>query len=351
MRINRKHLTTTTQQTHNKFRFVAIKLLRFNSMLCFCWICNQLIYCGLIQFATKQQKFHSMTLDNIKHIDIREYLKSIGINPQRSNSRYGMYYSPFREDHDASLKVDYNQNLWIDYGTGEGGSIIDLVFRLENCSIGEAIKKLEDKSFSFHGDGSAPSQRESAITIEKVQPIENLALIAYLKERSINIDIAKRHCHEVHYSVAGKPYFAIGFKNDSGGYELRNKYFKGCISKDITHVQNGKITCQLFEGFMDYLSFLTIKNQQQSTADVIVLNSLTNLPRVEKALAGYESVALFLDNDEAGKRAVQNLRSVCKGVIDQSAHYISYKDLNDYLCSRSAPKQAAIRKPGRGMKM
>lgn len=151
-----------------------------------------------------------MTLDNIKHISIGEYLKSIGINPQRSNSRYGMYNSPFREDHDASLKVDYNQNLWIDYGTGEGGSIIDLVSRLENCSIGEAIKKLEDKLFSFHGNTPILPQRESAITVEKVQPIENPALIAYMKERSINVDIAKKHCHEVHYSVVGKPYFAIG---------------------------------------------------------------------------------------------------------------------------------------------
>lgn len=143
----------------------------------------------------------------------------------------------------------------------------------------------------------------------------------------------------------------MAFKNDSGGYELRNKYFKGCISKDITHVQNGKSTCQLFEGFMDYLSFLTIKKQQQSAADVIVLNSLTNLPRVEKAITEYESVALFLDNDEAGKRAVQNLRSVCKEIVDQSVHYTSCKDLNDYLCSRSTPKQAVIKKPSRGMKM
>lgn len=292
-----------------------------------------------------------MSLDSIKHIDIGEYLKSIGISPQRSNGCYSLYHSPFREDHNASLKVDYSRNVWIDYGTGEGGSIIDLVAKLENCSIGEAIKRLENQSFSFHRNDPVQPQRESAITIEKVQPIENPALRAYLKERSIHIDIAREQCSEVHYSVAGKPYFAIGFQNDAGGYELRSKYFKGCTSKDITHMQNETDSCQVFEGFIDYLSFLTMKNQRCSAIDVIVLNSLTNLPKIEKTLAGYRSVALFLDNDEAGNRAVQNLRSVCKEVIDQSVHYTNHKDLNEYLCSSPGPKQVVIKKPGRGLKM
>ena len=62
---------------------------------------------------------------------------------------------------------------------------------------------------------------------------------------------------------ADKPYFAIGFPNMAGGYEVRNRYFKGCVApKDITHIrqQGGqRCMCYLFEGFMDYLSFLTIR--------------------------------------------------------------------------------------------
>ena len=50
-----------------------------------------------------------------------------------------MYHSPFREDKDASMKVDYNQNLWIDYGTGEGGTIIDLVMRIDNVSLNDRL--------------------------------------------------------------------------------------------------------------------------------------------------------------------------------------------------------------------
>ncbi|MDL2277400.1 toprim domain-containing protein [Parabacteroides sp. OttesenSCG-928-G07] len=290
---------------------------------------------------------------------IREYLAGLNIHPAKDKGYYGMYHSPYREDNNASMKVDYNKNLWIDYGTNEGGTLIDLVMRIENCSNGEAMRSLEQRlsevpSFSFHGNNTPErkeAKSESTIRINGVAPLSSPLLMDYLRERKINIDIARLHCKEINYSVNDKPYFAIGFKNDAGGYELRSKYFKGCTSKDITLHTSGQNSCQLFEGFMDYLSFLTMKNRQHSPVDAIVLNSLANLPKIENTLAGYKSVALFLDNDEAGKRAVQSLHSVCKEVIDQSAHYTEHKDLNDYLCNRSVPKQAVVKKPGRGRKM
>lgn len=295
----------------------------------------------------------------INTFPIREYLAGLNIYPVKDRGYYGMYHSPFREDKDASMKVDYNKNLWIDYGSNDGGTLIDLVMRMENCSNGEAMRILEQRfsetpSFSFHGNNTPESKeakQESTIRITGVVPLSSPPLIDYLKERKINIDIAKFHCKEINYSVNDKPYFAIGFRNDTGGYELRSKYFKGCTSKDITSHIFGQSSCQLFEGFMDYLSFLTMKNWQRSPVDTIILNSLANLPKVENTLAGYKSVSLFLDNDEAGKRAAESLRSVCNEVIDQSAHYAEHKDLNDYLCNRSVPKQAVIKKPGRARKL
>ena len=95
---------------------------------------------------------------------------------------------------------------------------------------------------------------------------------------------------------------------------------------------------------MDYLSFLTLKNWQHSKADVIVLNSLSNLPKVKNSLTAYGSVAIFLDNDDAGKRAVQELQSVCKNISDQSDFYSKHKDLNDYLCSKKLLPEKQVRK-------
>jgi len=300
-----------------------------------------------------------MNYKEINRFPIREYLAGLNIHPAKERGYYGMYHSPFREDTNASMKVDYDKNLWIDYGSNEGGTLIDLVMRIENCSNGRAMQLLEQHlsgthSFSFQGNDTLNREKnesEPVIQVTGVSSITSAALIDYLRERKINIDIAKFHCKEINYSVNDKPYFAIGFSNDAGGYELRSKYFKGCTSKDITSQKNGQDSCQLFEGFMDYLSFLTMKNWQRSPVDVIVLNSLANLSKITNTLAGYKSVALFLDNDEAGKRAVRNLRSVCKEVIDQSVYYANHKDLNEYLRSRSAPKQAVKKKPGRGLKM
>jgi hypothetical protein len=169
-------------------------------------------------------------------------------------------------------------------------------------------------------------------------------LLDYLHERCVDIEIARLHCKEVRYNANGKPYFAVGFRNDAGGYELRNKYFKGCTSKDVTSMKTDSDTCQLFEGFMDYLSFLTMKNLRQSKVDVIILNSLSNLPKAKHVLSAYGSVATFLDNDEAGKRAVQELKSVFKQLTDHSEFYAKHKDLNDYLMNKKPLLKKPVRK-------
>lgn len=304
-----------------------------------------------------------MALQEIKQISIRQYLADLGIYPAKDNSCYGMYNSPFREDHNASMKVDYPKNLWIDYGANEGGTLIDLVMRMEHCSLHEAITTLERRyscadagtyqsaniptsNFSFHrkNPDSDLKSPESSIMLQNVQPISNPALIEYLHERRISIDIARIHCSEVHYSVNDKPYYAVGFRNDKGGYELRSKYFKGCTSKDITSMNRNKDHCLLFEGFMDYLSFLTIKKLQNSPVDVIVLNSLTNLPKVKCTLESYKSISLFLDNDQAGKKAAQEIQSICNNVNDLSYFYSGCKDLNEYLCHKVKPQMKQVQK-------
>jgi len=304
-----------------------------------------------------------MALQEIKQISIRQYLADLGIYPAKDSSRYGMYNSPFREDHNASMKVDYPKNLWIDYGANEGGTLIDLVMRMEHCSLHEAITTLERRcscadagtyqsdniptsNFSFHrkNPDSDLKSPESSITIQNVQSISNPALNEYMNERRISIDIARIHCSEVHYSVNDKPYYAVGFENDKGGYELRSKYFKGCTSKDITTVKRNKKHCLLFEGFMDYLSFLTVQKQQNAPVDVIVLNSLTNLPKVKNTLAAYKGIWTFFDNDVAGKKAVQEIQSTCNNVNDLSAFYSGHKDLNEYLCHKYKPQIKQVQK-------
>ena len=97
----------------------------------------------------------------------------------------------------------------------------------------------------------------------EVRDLTHPALLRYLQGRVINIGLAKRECKELHFTHNGKPFFAIGFPNMAGGYEVRNSFCKGCIApKDITHIrQQGEPREKwlVFEGFMDYLSFLTLR--------------------------------------------------------------------------------------------
>jgi len=284
-----------------------------------------------------------MDAKTINKFRIREYLAARGIRPTKDRGYYGLYHSPFREDHMPSMKVDYDKNLWIDYGAGEGGTLIDLVMRMERCSAGEAMLRLER-----HIEGMAVSsfigkspalQRPPSIIVDRVRPLENPALLDYLMERDIDLAAARAHCSEVHYRVAYKSYFAVGFRNDAGGWELRNRYFKGCTSKAPTTRCGDYPTCLVFEGFMDYLSFLTLKGNPNPPHNIAVLNSVTNLAKAVPFIASHEQVYAYLDNDEAGRKAMAELKAACRNLSDQSVHYRPRNDLNDYLRSRRPVKE------------
>lgn len=302
-----------------------------------------------------------MTLEEIKNISIRAYLEQMGITPAKEYSSYAMYHSLFREDRTPSLKVDYKDNIWYDFGLGKGGSIIDLHMNLNNYSTEEAIADLDKydtttqpqiNSFSFHRN---KIDKEPAIRINEVKPITHPALIQYLNERCITPDLANQYCKEVHYSINNRPYFAIGFQNNSGSWAFRNKGYKGCSAMDIKTFFNNNETCLVFEGFMDFLSYLTMKGENKPKHDAVVLNSTVNLPKVINKLSNYQTIQAFLDNDEGGRRAVHDLHSTCKEVIDQSVHYRNFNDLNDFHRSRSDnPKRdvaVQIKRPNRGRKL
>jgi hypothetical protein len=276
---------------------------------------------------------------DIKRIAIREYLRNLGILPKSENSYGGMYISPLRDEAVPSFKVDYGRNLWYDHGSGNGGSIIDLVMLMERCSVTQAISKLENRaSLSFHRDVPAPVALAPSIRITSVVPLANRLLSDYLaNKRSLDLDIARMYCQEVHYSIDGKKYFAVGFRNDAGGWELRNEYFKGGVSpKTVTTVRNGSDTVMVFDGFMDFLSYLTLKHTTQPPIDAVVLNSTVNLRQAIPFLCEHRTINTFLDNDDAGRKTLDSLRESLPGseVVDQSPFYRNHKDLNDYLCAR-----------------
>ena len=280
-----------------------------------------------------------MNYEEIKRrISIRAYLAARGIKPRWERGNRGMYLSPLRKERTASFSVSYDKNLWHDFGTGEGGSIIDLVARMEGCSEVEAARRLAAGEHGtlvpIHAEPLIVNElTPSRLTILSDRELTHPALLGYLTGRGIDPTIARTYCREVRYTTGGKEYFAIGFRNDAGGWELRNPRFKGSSTpKNITTLDNGSDTTMVFEGFIDFLSYLSLKANPTPAIDTTVLNSVTNLQKAVPFLSHHRVVHAFLDNDDAGRKALARLEESLPSteVIDQSVFYRNYKDLNDY---------------------
>lgn len=165
------------------------------------------------------------------------------------------------------------------------------------------------------------------------------------KVRCIDLQKAKPLLKCISYEVRGKHYQAIGFANLSGGYELRDNHsFKGTIvPKDITLIFTDKQTAHttektqpvcVFEGFMDFLSFLSMK--EEITNHCLVMNSVSNVARAVRYLKDryLPHIRVFLDNDDAGRKTVQEFVRAGFKVEDMSGYYKDFKDLNEFHVSR-----------------
>ena len=296
-----------------------------------------------------------MNIKKIKQIKLQDFLASMGCKPVKQYGVNFMYLSPLRTEKHASFKVNTEINQWYDFGIGRGGNIIALAELLYNSSdVSYLIHQIERNAPSSVS-GSLPTVKpitpQNSFEHLQVLPITHPALIKYLEERCIDVETARTMCKELHFDTRGKHYFGIGFPNIAGGYEIRNPFFKGCIApKDISHfyAEEPKKVCFVFEGFMDFLSFMTLrklKNPQQtglSLQDYLVLNSVTNIHKTAKRLSRYDSVQCFLDNDEAGRNAYLQLsKELGKSITDASTLYNGFKDLNEYLCAESKHSEKA----------
>ena len=280
-----------------------------------------------------------MDVRQMREIPIADFLSAMGIQPTKQKGNALWYSAPYRTELTPSFKIDTAKNVWFDFGTGKGGDIFDLAGEF----IGSEDFLLRAAFIARNGAcplpvmEQSPREKEREPSFEDIwtRPLLNGRLLGYLVERGINVHVAIPNCEEVRYRVRGKRYYAIGFRNDAGGLELRNRFFKGCIPpKDISLKRNGSDGCTVFEGFMDYLSAMQMGI---IASDWLVLNSVSNLEKALKVLGVYRRIECYLDNDDAGRRTLERLRADFRvKVIDRSSLYADHKDLNEFLLSKNA---------------
>lgn len=302
-----------------------------------------------------------MNIDQIKKIKLQEFLATIDCKPVKQYGVNLMFLSPLRTEKHASFKVNTELNLWYDFGIGRGGNIIDLAELLYNSSdVSYLIRQIDRNApsgVSVSLPKAKPNTPQNSFENLQVLSIAHPALIKYLGERCIDIEIARTVCKELHFDTRGKHYFGIGFPNIADGYEIRNPFFKGGITpKDISlfHNEESKQSCFVFEGFIDFLSFMMLRRKENDglkRQDYLVLNSVSNVHKALESLSHYKNVQCFLDNDEAGRKAYQALLMGLKvPVIDSSGLYADCKDLNEFLCRQNRLLQKPVREQRRGLK-
>lgn len=284
-----------------------------------------------------------MNASQIKEqIGIVEYLRGIGIEPASITARGYMYRCPWRDDKHPSLSVTPDGRAWFDHSTGEKGSVIDLAMKVNNTNDLAAVCALFASS-SFHQsrpfDQGKEKDKAQAFKSFNIVPLQSRGLFAYLNERGIPGNVARSYCQEARYSFSGQDggLYALAFPNDKGGYELRSKHYKGCKSpKGITtHFELENAPTVVFEGFMDFLSFVAMEGARRH--NYCILNSITNAGEAIEKLSGCAKVYLCLDNDDPGREAAAHIRDSLGGdVEDISSRILPYKDLNDFLLKKAS---------------
>lgn len=306
--------------------------------------------------------------DAHKRVSILAVLDKLGHAAVQQAAGGNFYYlSPFTAEKTPSFVACEPKNCWVDFtlpplptGRPVGGDAVALLVRLYAITVPQAKTLLLNWSGELPAAPLAPPPPATAVPAEERYDVreETLAfpvLIEYLRSRKINWDLVRRsarttsHLVQVFYRVGGaardKPYFALGWRT-SAGIELRSRGYQSCHGgKGPTWLRGPRPGVVVFEGFMDYLSCLTMFKVSHFDSTVLVLNSLATLGGVMKELQAAPVVHWWGDNDAAGERALHELQLALPGrVVAHNEWYRGFKDLNDYLTGTLPSKPLPARR-------
>jgi len=300
-----------------------------------------------------------MNCEQANQIDMVDYLSSLGFQPTAVRGNDYWYLSPFRNEKIASFKILRSKNVWYDHGIGTGGGLIEFVRQFYHSDVSEALEKilsfqpqLNLKNSVYRPplhlhENSLINYKDASQTAIKIiaakQPVLEPWLCRYLKQRRIEKSVANKYCYEVEFTNGEneKIFKAIGFKNNAGGYELRNEYFKGSSSpKYISYFGNEADNITVFEGFFDFMSYQSLhQNQDQLLTNFLVLNSTSFFQRSLLLMEKHDAIHLYLDNDLTGKRWTDLALKRSLKFKDESSLYKGYKDINDWMVNFGKQKE------------
>ena len=291
-------------------------------------------------------------IKELKQISIMGYLAGKGINAVSKSGQYFMYHSPLRDDSKPSFGVNHIKNTFYDLGNPDDqGNIIELVMKLEGLTFPNACNFLEREGFDLVKENEilktpflllSQNLLENTVGYQviEVKDVEHPALVRYVNNRKISVQTAFNYLQEIHYTNAKGKFFGVGYQTDNSSYVVRSEIMKKPINLGKAGIKTFAVpnskNLSLFEGMFDFLSACEYyKGRPSCTA--IILNSTSNLNNALPTISQYEKVFCYLDNDDAGRKALDKLRQANVEVIDKSCIYQEFNDFNEFLIVGTKP--------------
>ena len=311
-----------------------------------------------------------MNIKQAKTIPIEVILRAIGAKETKAKpDRSDVWFkSPLREgDNDASFVAHPHRGTWKDFGSDQGGDVIALAqAHLNGASVSEALRWLDQfagASIEAPKIGTTRPTRSTAprqvatssatpsgprYALVKEKTFGYAPIMAYMNDRGISQDTARRYCSEVYFQPVGekrpRPLFGVGFPTDDpNSWEVRG--IKGAFKAVIGHKttttlygseKNDPDTLHVFEGFFDFLTFADTLQLNNNEA-ALILNSASlaerglQLVASSPRLQNLERVFTWFDNDDTGRAITQRYADALAEryqVGDMSPHYEGHEDLN-----------------------
>jgi len=283
-----------------------------------------------------------MSIEQINAIDLVDFLTSLGYQPEfiRGNNYWYVSMLPDRFEKTPSFVVNRKRNRWKDFGNGAGTTVVSFCMFYFKWTIREMVEYFSNPSTSVlpsvtRNPLAQAHQDDRKIEIVRTHPLQTFYLQRYLWERRIAPDVSQKHCVEAHYRIGDREYYAIGFRCDAGGYELRNKFFKGSSApKSPTFIDNGSDAVVLLEGFFELLTFETFFHfPGNSLPNFHILNSTSFFEQSITLLKRHSIVYGFLNNDPTGDYCTARATEEIPQYKDCRMLFKGYKDLNNWVCS------------------
>ena len=289
-----------------------------------------------------------MNCKQFNTIPLEEVLFSLGHHPTKQNEKEAWFLNPFATENHASFKLDKRNNIWYLHSEGIGGNNTDFMQKYLNASVKEVLEWAEKQNFfSFQLQNIIQKQNslKQNYQITEIKELQNENLKDYLHQRGLS-QVVYPLIKEVQFKIGDKNFYAVGFENLSGGWELRNSFYKGSLQKKDISILNFNNESQnqnkigkrivVFEGFIDALSFVEMK--PFFNGNLLVMNSISLLNRTKEYLQNYSEIHLFLDNDKPGEICKNEILKSFPEAKDHSEIYAIHKDLNDYFVFRNNTK-------------